>query len=61
MACEHKYVHLETIKQKGERPSFGISSAKDWQRTDIYYCEKCLDKKETIIRVDGWREKPHWF
>jgi hypothetical protein len=62
--CRHKYIHLETKKIRGERPSYGFSPARDWERIDIYYCEKCLEKKITK-QVGDWLEYldrlPEWW
>lgn len=62
--CEHKYIHLETKKTSAERPSFGYSAAVDWERIDIFYCEKCLEKK-TIKQVGFWLDfqdkPPEWW
>jgi hypothetical protein len=43
--CEHKFVHLETKKQAAERGSWGLMPSKDWERTDIFFCERCLEYK----------------
>lgn len=59
--CNHKYIYMETVKQKGSRPSWGISSGTQWKRTDRFYCEKCLEYKEKILTAEGWEEKPDWY
>jgi len=61
MTCEHKFVHMETIKQCGERPSWGFSSGKQWKRTDRFFCEKCLTIQEKVQTAEGWEEKPDWW
>ncbi len=62
--CEHKFVHLGTKKIPAERPSFGFSPAKDWERIDVFFCEKCLEKK-TIKEVGSWLvyldRPPEWW
>jgi hypothetical protein len=59
--CEHKWVFMETVKQRGERASFGISPQKEWKRTDRFYCEKCLEIKEIVKTEYGYMDKPDWF
>lgn len=52
---------MESVKQKGSRPSFGMSPAVDWKRTDRFFCEKCLEYKDVTKTADGWEEKPDWW
>ncbi len=59
--CEHKWVFMETVKQRGERASFGISPQKEWKRIDRFYCEKCLEIKELTKTAPGYQDKPEWF
>jgi hypothetical protein len=59
--CEHKWVFMETVKQHGERASFGMCAQKDWKRIDRFYCEKCLEIKELIKTAPGYYGKPEWF
>lgn len=59
--CDHKWAFMETVKQRGERASFGISAQKQWKRVDRFYCEKCLEIKEIIKTAPGWEDKPEWF
>ena len=63
-ACNHVFVHLETKKIRGERPSIGISSAVDWERIDIFFCQKCLEY-EAVTRRACWIEfqdrAPEWW
>ncbi len=59
--CNHKYVFMETVRQRGERASFGISHQKDWKRIDRFYCEKCLEIKELVQTAPGYKDKPDWF
>ncbi|MCR8983216.1 hypothetical protein [Brevibacillus laterosporus] len=59
--CEHKYIHLETIRQTGSRPSWGISSGQQWKRVDRFFCEKCLDETERIKTAEGWEDCPVWW
>ena len=40
--CEHKWVHLETIRNEIFTPGY----SNEFKRVDIYYCEKCLEQKE---------------
>ncbi len=54
--CEHKYVHLETKKDK-EDHSFGVPT---WRRTDIFFCEKCLHEERKEKQDSSW-EKPNWY
>lgn len=53
--CQHKFIHLDTVKQHKNTP-YQIS----WHRTDIFYCEKCLEIKE-IAKVEDSRSKPNWY
>lgn len=59
--CNHKYMFMETVRQRGERASFGISHQKDWKRIDRFYCEKCLEIKELVKTSPGYEDKPDWF
>lgn len=59
--CDHKFVYMETVKQRGQRPSFGLSSTVDWKRIDRFYCEKCLEIKELVKTEYGWKDKPDWW
>ena len=52
---------METVRQRGERASFGISHQKDWKRIDRFYCEKCLEIKELVKTSPGYEDKPDWF
>ena len=58
--CNHKYVFMETVRQKGQRPS-GYSNTIDWKRIDRFYWEKCLEIKERIQTSPGYEDKPDWF
>ena len=62
--CDHKFVYLESKKIRGRPPSFGWYAAANWERTDIYFCEKCLEKK--ITKQEGfWMDYlykvPDWW
>lgn len=59
--CSHKYVHLETIKQKGERASIGLNYGKQWIRIDRFFCEKCLNIKEIKKTAENWENRPDWW
>ena len=59
--CKHEFIYMETVKQRGERPSFGISSSVEWKRIDRFYCNKCLDIKDITKTVRGYEDKPDWF
>jgi hypothetical protein len=53
--CEHKFVHLETIKKdKYDRDCVS------YLRIDRFYCEKCLEQKE-IRKEELRRERPEWY
>lgn len=60
-SCNHKFVHLETVRQEGSRPSFGISSGQQWKRIDRFFCEKCLEEKKKVRTAEGWEEQPDWW
>ncbi len=59
--CEHKFKHISSSREEGVRPSFGMSPARDWKRTDHFYCEKCLKMDKVTQTEDGWKKKPDWF
>lgn len=53
--CDHKWVHLETIKRIGSG-----SYQSEYIKTDRFFCEKCLEQKD--IRKEEWsRDKPDWY
>jgi hypothetical protein len=53
--CEHKFILLETI-----RKSYYENHCTKFVRIDRFYCEKCLEQKET--RKEDWcRETPEWY
>ena len=57
MACEHKYIHYDTNKQKQSR----IGYPQDYyKRVDLFYCEKCLDYTEKV-REEHCIYKPDWY
>jgi len=57
MKCNHKYVHLETIK-KQDLNATGYQIG--WKRIDRFYCEKCLEYKDKVN--EEWsRDKPDWY
>ena len=58
--CEHKYVHLETVKEKPQGIS-GTYSYTDWKRVDRFFCEKCLEVVERTKTASGRGEQPDWF
>lgn len=57
MGCEHKFVHLETVKL---RPSRGPLS-RQWKRIDRFFCEKCLEEREKVKTAEHWEEQPDWW
>lgn len=58
--CEHKFVHLETIKKKQQYIANTGGSYSPWERTDRFFCEKCLEVVEKT--KEGYeREQPNWF
>ena len=55
MECEHKFVHLETI-----RKDYYDSGCTHFLRIDRFYCEKCLEEKE--VKKESWcRNTPEWY
>jgi hypothetical protein len=60
--CEHKFIHLETKKQKADD---NLRHYRDWQRIDIFVCEKCLERKaikqEAKIYDYGIDDPPEWW
>ncbi|MEJ8546620.1 hypothetical protein [Brevibacillus borstelensis] len=59
--CEHRFIHLDTTRQAGSRPSWGISPGQQWKKTARFFCEKCLEEKEITKTAEGWEEKPDWW
>ena len=53
--CEHRFV-LESTHY--DRESNGYMS--DWRRLNIYFCEKCLGKKQ-VLKKEWAREMPLWW
>lgn len=53
--CEHKYVHLETIK-KQEYGSFHTK----YIMLDRFFCERCLEEK-VVEKHEYSRERPVWY
>ena len=53
--CEHKYIHLRTA-DKIEHGNFNDC----YIRTDIFFCEKCLEQKE-IVKREWNRGYPQWW
>lgn len=53
--CDHKYIH-ESIHYESETFSYNTR----YKKLDIYFCEKCLSKKE-IIKEEYGREIPLWW
>jgi hypothetical protein len=54
--CNHRFVHLETIK----RDDIAYNGNIYYKRTDIFYCEKCLEYKTKVLEEVS-RETPDWF
>jgi len=53
--CVHEWVYQEThysCDNRGGQSTYG--------KLDIYYCSKCLEKKE-ILRKESSRDKPLWW
>jgi hypothetical protein len=58
--CEHKFVHLETVKEKPRYiPNTSITSG--WKRVDRFFCEKCLETIEKVQTEPHWKDQPDWF
>ncbi len=54
-SCDHKFVHIETIKKTG-RGGYQI----EYIKIDRYFCEKCLEQKE--IQKREWSDQtPLWW
>ena len=45
--CNHKWVFMETVRQKGQRP-WQLLLILLTEKIDRFYCEKCLEIKERI-------------
>lgn len=59
---EHKWVHIETKKVRATRGSIGYGSGEDWRRTDLFFCEHCLQQK-SVTRTESWvvEKEPEWW
>ncbi len=60
--CNHKYVHKETDRVL---ITFGRSNSRcqTWKKTDVYFCEKCLDEKiikEEWCGQEHYSDRPDW-
>jgi hypothetical protein len=53
--CEHKWIFQESHYSK----EWG-SYQNEYKKMDIYYCEKCLERKE-ILRSEYSRGEPLWW
>lgn len=58
VGCNHKYVHLETVKTCNEGAYY--KSENVYTKVDRYFCEKCLDTKE-VTKTEVSVEKPFWY
>lgn len=54
--CEHKFVYLETHKSRTHYDR----GYNNFQKTDVFFCEKCLEYKEKVTQGDAL-EVPAWF
>ncbi len=59
-SCEHKFVHLETVKEK-PRGIPNTYSILGWKRIDRFFCEKCLEQKEFVKTAPHYEDTPDWF
>ena len=54
--CNHKYVHLETIRYTDDSGAYRTGFIK----IDRFFCEHCLEQRE--IKKEEWsRETPEWY
>lgn len=58
--CTHKFVHLETVKER-PRSIPNSYSVLGWKRIDRFYCEKCLEQKEFVKTAPHYENQPDWF
>ena len=58
--CEHKFVHLETIKEESRWVPNTSGQYSPWKRIDRFFCEKCLEISEKR-REEYSQKKPDWF
>lgn len=58
--CEHKWVHLETVKEKSRYVPNTSGSYTPWLRIDRFFCEKCLETTEKR-RSEYCKIQPDWF
>jgi hypothetical protein len=55
--CDHKFVHLDTIKK---HDTSGYNT--QFIRIDRFFCEKCLEQKEVRKSEYAYsRETPEWY
>ena len=54
-ACNHKWTHLSTHYSYESH-----TYVTEWIRLDVFFCEKCCEKKE-VIKRESSRERPLWW
>jgi hypothetical protein len=53
--CGHRWIYQES-HYNYESGSYNTT----YNKLDVYYCEKCLEKKE-FLKSESSREKPLWW
>lgn len=54
--CEHKW-NFQGSDYKRTNGTYNDTFTK----IDIYYCEKCLERKEIIAKHESSRYEPYWY
>lgn len=55
--CEHKWVYQGSDYEKRERNRYENT----YKKIDTYYCEKCLEIKEIVVKDEDSEKKPYWY
>ena len=55
-ACDHRFVFLESLLERHEAGWHQW----DYHRTDVFFCERCLERKEQKQSAHG-EKAPPWY
>jgi hypothetical protein len=58
--CDHKWVHLESIKKED---GISYTYCTSLKKVDRFFCEKCLEQKEVVKECEVSRHSkyPDWW
>jgi len=56
VACEHDYDYLYPEYSRIDGPGLNY-----YEQKDIFFCRKCLERKEVLARTANERGKPNWY